>query len=68
MNDIYCLIIRSKNSYYRYILCKKKGPLGETIMKTNNRIKIKMMINTIGLKIIRVTKSVYNHYVYLKPF
>ena len=77
MNDIYCLIITNKqysdnyisrrNCSYKYIL-RKNGPLGEIILNTNNRTKIKMMINTIGLKIIRVTKSVYNHYVYLKPF
>lgn len=67
MSDTYCLIITNKNLPYKYIL-RKNGPLGEIIMKTNNRAKIKIMINTIGLKIIRVSKTIFNHYVYLKLF
>ena len=65
MNDTYCLIICSKLWFHKYIL-RKNGPFGEIIMVTNNKIKIKMMINTIGLKIIRVSKTIYNNYVYLK--
>ena len=55
MNDTYCLIITNKkysdnyisrrNCSYKYIL-RKNGPLGEIILNTNNRIKIKMMIKT----------------------
>lgn len=67
MNDTYCLIITNKNHPYKYIL-RKNGPLGELIMVTNNRTKIKMMIDIIGLKIIRISKTIFNHYVYLKLF
>lgn len=67
MNNTYCLTICSKSWSYKYIL-RKNGPLGELIMVTNNRTKIKMTIDIIGLKIIRISKSTYRHYVYLKSF
>ncbi len=63
----YYLIIFKQNSkaFYKYVL-RKNGPLGEIILKTNNRIELKMRLTLLGFKFTDLYNEKYSYRIWLR--